>query len=74
MKSLIEKIKSLSIYFNNRFIIKDLNEDRWYIRTYKGHKYPNFVSSTGYAKKYKCYLIAQIISWKLGNCIVQTYR
>jgi hypothetical protein len=56
-----------------RFVIKDLNEEQWYTRTYKGHKYPNFSSSTGYAKKYKCRLIAQIRAWRLGECEVQTY-
>lgn len=55
----------------NKFVIKDLSEDQWYVRTYKGHKHPNFVSSTGYAKKYKYYLTAQLRAWILGNCVVQ---
>ncbi len=74
MKTLIEKLKALRLYFvSSRFVIKDLNEEQWYVRTYKGHKYPNFVSCTGYAKKHKCRLIAQIRAWRLGECEVQTY-
>ena len=73
MKNLIEKLKALRLYFvSNRFVIKDLNEEQWYVRTYKGHKTPNFVSCTGYAKKYKFRLIAQIRAWLLGNCVVET--
>lgn len=73
MKNLIEKLKALRLYFvSNRFVIKDLNEEQWYVRTYKGHKNPNFVSCTGYAKKYKFRLIAQIRAWLLGNCVVET--
>lgn len=73
MKTLIKKLKLLRLYFTcNTFVIKDLNEEQWYSFTYKGHKAPNFVSCTGYAKKYKCYLTAQIRAWMLGKCIVQT--
>lgn len=57
---------------SNRFVIKDLNEEQWYVRMYKGNKTPNFVSCTGYAKKYKFRLIAQIRAWLLGNCVVET--
>jgi len=57
---------------SKRFVVKDLNEEQWYVRTYKGHKAPNFVSCTGYAKKYKYKLIAQIHAWMIGNCVVQT--
>lgn len=74
MKTLIEKLKALRLYFvSSRFVIKDLNEEQWYSRTYKGHKYPNFTSSAGYARKYRCYLIAQIRAWVLGDCKVETY-
>jgi hypothetical protein len=67
-----ERSKFAIFSVNNRFVIKDLNEEQWYVRTYKGHKVPNFVSCTGYARKYKCWLIAQIRAWILGNCVVQT--
>jgi hypothetical protein len=74
MKTLIKKLKALRLYFvSSRFVIKDLNEEQWYVRTYEGHKHANFVSCTGYAKKYKCRLIAQIRAWQLGECEVQTY-
>jgi hypothetical protein len=70
----IEKLKSLRLYFvRSRFVIKDLKEEQWYSRTYKNHKYPNFSSSPGYAKKYKCYLTAQMRAWILGDCNVETY-
>ena len=75
IKRLIEKLKTLRLYFvRNLFVIKDLNEEQWYIRTYKGHRYPNFVSCTGYAKKYKCWLTAKIHAFLLGNCKVETCR
>jgi hypothetical protein len=75
MKTFIEKLKVLRLYFvSSRFVIKDLNEEQWYVRTYKGYKHPNFVSCTVYAKKYKCRLVAQIRAWQLGECEVQTYR
>ena len=74
MKTLIEKLKVLRLYFvSSRFVIKDLNEEQWYVRTYKGHKYPNFSSSKGYATKYRCLLIAKIRAWQLGECVVQTF-
>lgn len=57
---------------NMRFVIKDLNEEQWYVRTYKGHKAPNFVSCAGYAKKYKCWLAAKICALQLNNCKVET--
>ena len=64
MKTLIGKLKALRLYFvSSRFVIKDLNEEQWYSHTYKGHKYSNFTSSAGYARKYRCYLIAQIRAW-----------
>jgi len=73
MKNLIEKLKALRLYFvSNRFVIKDLNEEQWYVRTYKGHKAPNFVSCTGYAKKYRCWLLAKIRAMQLGSCKVET--
>ena len=67
-----ERSKFAIFSVNNRFVIKDLNEEQWYVRTYKGHKVPNFVSCTRYARKYRCWLIAQIRAWILGNCVVQT--
>jgi hypothetical protein len=74
MKILIEKLKILRSYFiSGKFVIKDLNEEQWYSRTYKGYKYPNFTSSADYARKYRCYLIAQICAWVLGNCKVETH-
>jgi len=73
MKTLIEKLKALRLYFvSSRFVVKDLNEEQWYTRTYKGHKYPNFSSSTGYATKYRCWLIAKIRAIWLSNCKVET--
>jgi hypothetical protein len=67
-------MKALHLYFvSSRFVIKDLNEEQWYSRTYKGHKYPNFTSSAEYARKYRFYLIAQIRAWVIGDCKVETY-
>ena len=54
-----------------QFVIKDINENQWFVKRYKGSKYPNFNSSAGYAKKYRFWILAKIQSLFLGNCIVE---
>ena len=54
----------------NKFVIRDINEEQWYTGIYG--TYPNFVTSIGYAKKYKYLLIAKIRALLLGKCIVET--
>jgi hypothetical protein len=56
------------------YIIKNIKEKQYYVRTYKDCKFPNFSSSIGFAKKYRYWIIAKIIGIKLGNCIVEKIK